>query len=64
MCVGVVGGGEELFATVLITQDNTDQFSRGQTTLLALAEQVKRQLQGQRTYFFPRGGGAMGYIDI
>ena len=38
----------------------TDQFSLGQTTLLALAEQVRRQLQGQRTYFFPGGGGAIG----
>lgn len=29
------------------------QFSLGQTTLDAVAEQVRRQLQGQRTYFLP-----------
>jgi hypothetical protein len=43
-----------------VYEKSTDQFSLGQTTLLALAEQVRRQLQGQRTYFFPGGGGAIG----
>ena len=36
------------------------QLSRGQMTLLAVSEQVRRQLQGHRTYFLPGGGGAMG----
>ena len=39
----------------------THQFSLGQTTLDAVSEQVSRQLQGQRTYFLPEGGGAMGW---
>ena len=44
---------------VLLTE--THQFSLGQTTLEAVSEQVRRQLQGQRTYFLPEGGGAMGW---
>ena len=44
---------------VLLTE--THQFSLGQTTLDAVSEQVRRQLQGQRTYFLPEGGGAMGW---
>ena len=37
------------------------QLSRGQMTLLAVSEQVSRQLHGHLTYFLPGGGGAMGW---
>ena len=40
------------------------QLSRGQMTLLAVSEHVSRQLQGQRTYFLPGGGGAMGCVCV
>jgi hypothetical protein len=36
------------------------QLGRGHTTLVAVAEQVRRQLQGQRTYFLPGGADVMG----
>ena len=40
---------------------HTHQFSRGHITRVAVSEQVRRQLQGQRTYFFPGGGDAIGW---
>ena len=43
------------------TENLTYQFSRGQMTLVAVAEQVSKQLQGQRTYFLPGGGEAIGW---
>ncbi len=45
------------------TYNSTNQFSLGQTTLEAVLEQVRRQLQGHLTYFLPLGGGAMGCME-
>ena len=41
----------------------TNQFSLGQITLVAVAEQVSRQLHGHRTYFLPGGGAEIGYTE-
>ena len=42
------------------TNKQTNQFCRGQITLEAVAEHVSKQLHGQRTYFLPGGGAAIG----
>lgn len=39
----------------------THQLGRGHPILLDVSLQMSRQLQGQRTYFFPVGGFLMGW---
>ena len=40
---------------------NTNQYGRGQAIRWEVTLQMRRQLQGQRTYFFPAGAFLIGY---
>ena len=52
---------QALKVKIIIITILAHQFGLGQMTLVAVAEHVNRQLQGQRTYFFPGGGADIGY---